>query len=285
VTTQTKPEPVGTSEAAPTPPPEVVSGDILTLLLFGPPGVGKTHLAGTAADDPRCTPVLFIDLEGGAMTVDWRPAAGQKMRILGPAEAAGNLLAIAELVRSGEALFAPTGEPYRTVILDSMTEESWSIQDEMRGRAKRGVKDPNPNKLDWTEWDEYTTIVRDVLRAFLESAKLGRINFIVTMLDSEVNGVHVPQMKGKGAREMLPALFNTVARLSLEKSASATGEIAPIRRLQLQQTYDVQAKDRSDRLGTMPKTMDDPTIGRLVDRIAEGRRRAVAAAKTAQKNT
>src|SRR5262252_6723717 len=52
------------------PPDEIV--DWLNILIYGDPGVGKTWLAGTADDDPRTSPVLYLDCEGGVTTIRHR---------------------------------------------------------------------------------------------------------------------------------------------------------------------------------------------------------------------
>ena len=52
------------------PPSEMV--DWINFLEYGDPGVGKTYLLGTAADDPRTSPVLIADIEGGLTTLRHR---------------------------------------------------------------------------------------------------------------------------------------------------------------------------------------------------------------------
>ena len=39
------------------------------MLLYGDPGVGKTHLCGTAMDHPETAPVLYLDVDGGVTTL------------------------------------------------------------------------------------------------------------------------------------------------------------------------------------------------------------------------
>jgi hypothetical protein len=41
----------------------------MNILFYGDPGVGKTRLAGTADSVPEMRKVLFVDLEGGTLTL------------------------------------------------------------------------------------------------------------------------------------------------------------------------------------------------------------------------
>src|SRR5688572_21297820 len=39
------------------------------MMIYGPPGVGKTVLCGSAAEVIEMSPVLFVDVEGGTLSV------------------------------------------------------------------------------------------------------------------------------------------------------------------------------------------------------------------------
>jgi hypothetical protein len=51
--------------------PRIVSAEDakINVLLYGRPGAGKTTLAATAADHPALSPVLFLNFEGGLLSV------------------------------------------------------------------------------------------------------------------------------------------------------------------------------------------------------------------------
>ena len=51
--------------------PEKVVGR-MKILIYGPQGVGKTYLAATAQDHPAMRDVLFLNVEGGLMTIAHR---------------------------------------------------------------------------------------------------------------------------------------------------------------------------------------------------------------------
>src|SRR5690606_7158987 len=46
-----------------------VASRFLKILLYGYPGIGKTVLAATANDDPRMSPALLVDFEGGTLSI------------------------------------------------------------------------------------------------------------------------------------------------------------------------------------------------------------------------
>src|SRR4051812_41658125 len=41
----------------------------INMLLYGNSGVGKTRLSGSAVEVPELSPVLFVDIEGGLLTL------------------------------------------------------------------------------------------------------------------------------------------------------------------------------------------------------------------------
>src|SRR6266576_1262441 len=79
----------------------------LKMLIFSPPGHGKTWLAGTAQDDPRTSPCLFLDFEGGTDTLVGRDV---------------DLLRIRSWDDFKEAFQVAQSGKYRAVVIDSVGE-------------------------------------------------------------------------------------------------------------------------------------------------------------------
>ena len=52
--------------------PPAESVPYMNLLIYGEPGVGKTVLAGSAADHPDTAPILILDVEGGVTSLRTR---------------------------------------------------------------------------------------------------------------------------------------------------------------------------------------------------------------------
>src|ERR1700760_2225712 len=93
----------------------------LKALFFGPSGAGKTHMLGTATEDPRTSPMLLIDFEGGDETlagldIDVAPVRSWEdyNEVYGP------LLEEKDWEIPGSSL--KKGELYRSVGIDSISE-------------------------------------------------------------------------------------------------------------------------------------------------------------------
>lgn len=91
-----------------------VEGTHLNLLVYGPPGVGKTTFAASAAKHPELSPVLFLNIEGGLLST-----VGTEGVIATDVDSIEDLEKIFwELKQSIDR-----GEPIaRTVVIDSGTE-------------------------------------------------------------------------------------------------------------------------------------------------------------------
>lgn len=93
-------------------PPQDIKPARPKLLIYGPPGVGKTWFA------TAFPAVYFVDTEGGAT----RPHYAARLRdgngaYMGPEESANDLRVITDQVK----LLATTTHPYKTIVVDSIT--------------------------------------------------------------------------------------------------------------------------------------------------------------------
>lgn len=88
----------------------------LRWLIYGDMGVGKTTLAATANDAPQMAPALFINVDDGLTSVDWRGDVRQ-VRVTNVDE----LRAAAEILLSPESSRPEIFQGVRTVVVDSLS--------------------------------------------------------------------------------------------------------------------------------------------------------------------
>lgn len=212
--------------------------------IFGDYGAGKTHFIGTAEDHKETSPVLLLDIEGGAATLRSRPG----IEVV-------QVRSINELADIHGDLKADNGKTYKTVAVDSLTElQKLDIAEIMRG------VDPNkqdPDVPSPREWGKTLVHMRKICRAYKDLP----CNVIFTALavrvkDDDGTVMIKPAMQGKALDE-IPAFFDVVAYMDtiVEKDRIE-------RRLITQQHPRYRAKDRlgvSDGSGIVV----DPTVPTL----------------------
>ena len=94
---------------------------VLNMLVYGDPGVGKTVLAGSASQVEAMSPVLFIDVEGGTMSLRNRYPDVEVVRVSSWSDMTSLYNDIANT------------DSYKTIVLDSLTEiQKFSMYNIMR---------------------------------------------------------------------------------------------------------------------------------------------------------
>lgn len=230
----------------------------LDILVYGQPGVGKTSLAGTAEDDDRTSPVLFLDSEGGETTISYRGRALLVRTIYDYDEDMGDILNKLDQAKQRGEL------PFKTIVIDSLTVLIDKAMDAvMRNNA---IKRANPSTPEYPDWNIWT----NRMRMLMKRLKNLDVNLIATALEApDDSGHYGPMYKGKKIVPVFTGGFNTVGRLYV-----ATDGKTEQRRLLVQGNNLYVAKDRSDPLGVLPREVEEPTVAKLIDRMVEGRRAA-----------
>lgn len=174
----------------------------LTILVYGRSSIGKTTLAGSADAVPEMRKVLYVDVEGGTLSLRKTKYNVDVIRIT-------DYQQFAELYA---ALYAGN-HGYQTVVLDSLTE----IQDLCMREIMRQMKeDPDnferdPDVPGMYEWNKSEKQVKRFIRLFRDLP----INVIFTALVKEdkdtKTGVvmKLPDLPGKLAHRVA-ALFDIV---------------------------------------------------------------------------
>ena len=240
----------------PKPPSEAV--DYINMLLYGDPGVGKTHLCGTAMDHPGTNPVLYLDVDGGVTTLRQRQDLDVKqVRMIDDTnpESPGINQIYEKLFDSihKDSNGVRRVEYYNTVVIDRLDE----LADVDMRYIMRAAYNRNPDKVDIDvpsprEYGINRSHIRKLVRAFRDLPC--HVIFCAGVAARQEEGQptkYFPGFSGKLQTEV-PGFCDIVGYYYNDNS---TGEV--VRRLQFQGTRRVQAKDRTDSLGEF---IDDPSI-------------------------
>lgn len=140
----------------------------IKLLLYGDAGSGKTRLAGTAAEVADMREVLFMNFEGGDLTIRGREIRTTENK-LDTIEAFENELWALSNKRKGY-------EDIRTVVIDSATEIATMILEEVIERACG--RDPKRDRDTPYQGDYNTQLL--IMRRLMRHARDLPMNVIVT---------------------------------------------------------------------------------------------------------
>lgn len=228
-------------------PPDTLA--YLNLLVYGHPGSGKTFLGGTAEDHPLTAPVLFLDVEGGTITIRKRKDI-DVIQVRSPE----HVKEIHDKLREDNNGY------YKTVVIDSLTElqklDMRSIMlDVVQKRPDQDIDVPSQR-----EWGKSNEHIRRIVRAFRDL----EMNTIFTALMHELKDdktgqvTYYPSVPGK-LRAEVPGFLDIVGYLY----TTINGEDIS-RTIQFTQTQRVIAKDRTSSLGDR---MENPTIPMMFDLI------------------
>lgn len=232
------------------------------VLVYGPPGHGKTYFLGTLADDPRTSPVLLLDFEGGVQTLVGRDIDVARIRDWPDFEEAYELLADPET-------------KYRSVAVDSLSETQIGGLLRILEKDKRRA---DPDQLAQPDWGLILVQMRRFVRAFRD---LDMHVFMTALskdeLDPKEGRIVVPSFQGAFSGEVA-GVFDTVGYMALAEDDD--GET--LRLLLLADQPKFRVKARTPMGARPPSELEDPTATKLLDALGfaggatktKGRRRA-----------
>jgi hypothetical protein len=217
----------------------------LKLLLFGPSGAGKTVFAGTAQDDPRTSPTLVLDLEGGIDSLVGR--AIDTVRI----KSWDDYAAAAKLIEQGT---------YRSVVLDSLSELqlyalNTILEKEAANRREKDLLDQRDYGRGLVQMRRFVRTWRDVDLHVVMTALSKEI------LDPREGTVLVPKFSGQFGEDA-SAMMSVVAYLAITADAQ-TNKNRRVLLLKNQSKFRVKA--RTPWGADVPDTISEPTITKLLD--------------------
>jgi hypothetical protein len=240
----------------------------MNLLIYGKPGVGKTYLAASADWVPEMRPVMYLNIEGGDMTL--RHAAPDIRKI--PEEGSLNWLQLEavydQLARQCYNGPNPGEFVPRTVILDTLTE----LQKMNMNFIMTQLVDAEPDKYDIDvpdirRWGKNGEQIRKWVRRYRDLP----LNVIMCAHEIEdkdnMTGLvsHKPQLSGKLSNEVA-GFFDIVTYLYV-KTEDREGKMVPVRKLLTGHLEGFVAKDRS---GALPLVIEDPTMKTVYEHVTRG---------------
>lgn len=221
-----------------------------TGLIHAPAGHGKTHLLGTAQDDPRTFPMAFINWDAGESTL-----AGLDIDVFDIRDSKD----YEEVYRD---LKHPDA-PWESVGIDSITETQINTLEEI---LQKDLNRADPDLLGQQDWGLVLTRMRRIVRQMVK--RLPMHVFMTALSKDEViprvGSVKSPALQGQFANE-LPGIPDVVGYLALEDDPES-GETQRILLLHSNPRFNVKArspwKDAS-----VPAEIIDPTITKLLDAV------------------
>ena len=220
-------------------------------LFFGPAGGGKTTLLGTAEDDPRTSPMLLLDYEGGLTSLVGRDIDVVRIRSW-------------QDYNEVYTLLASDGHQYKSVGLDSISETHiFSLLKLLDEPGRKG----DPNLLAQGDYGKALVQMRRLIREFRDLP----LHLFATALakddvDPRIGAIRKPSLVGSFADEA-PGLFDLVGYLNIGDVTNEAGEVSTERILILQNYPSIRAKVRSPWGTFAPDEIVSPTITSVLDAL------------------
>lgn len=231
----------------------------LNLMIYGDSGAGKTLLSGTAAFVPELTPVLFVDVEGGTLTLSHFEDTAD-IDVVRVTEW-NSMQKVYDQLYGGK-------HPYKTVVIDSLTEMQKLAMASQLGYGKS--IDPGGSIPEFKDWGINTEQMRRLVRAFRDLP----MNTIFTALSMDVPmprnpaiEIKKPMFTKKLANE-IPAFFDILFYLYVKERKDQ----ANLRLVQTDKSDRVVAKCR---VQGVPPIIENPTMDSLYDMLIRNPHRPV----------
>lgn len=244
----------------------------LKMLVYGPYGVGKTTLAASADDVPEMKDVLYIDAEGGALSLIERPNLDlitindftQLARIHQylihhcRARDEGDIDKLRKL-EEGLGLERATPKQYNTVVIDSLSEvQRYNMYQLLGVKIGEAKIDQEWETPEFAHWNKTTEMMRLVVRSFRD-LPMNVIFLSSQKIEDEKKGtvtINFPNMLSKD----IPGFIDVVGYYQAVTNKTADGAVTVKRRLELEPGRIYLAKHRFGKALKNQSGIDEPTM-------------------------
>jgi hypothetical protein len=241
----------------------------VNVLIYGLPGSGKTHLAGTGATSRHLSPMLYINAEAGSSTLKKLQGSSDILVIPDPNTQGSITWEQFEQVYDelDRQCYRSKDKPeFRTVTIDTGTELQKINMDWVMGRTLAAHPDRDPDVPGLHDWGASTNRMRKVMRLFRDLP----MNFIFIcheQTDRDNKGVlwKKPDLPGKMTNQVA-GLFDQVMYLYTKEGTKGDETSATeIRHMLL--TGALEGYVTKDRSGKLPLVVVDPNMNDLFEKI------------------
>lgn len=232
-------------------------------LIFAPGGHGKTYFLGTAQADPRTSPMILFDFEGGVETL-----AGLDIDVV-PIRSWDDYSEAFEPLAAGEPWEIPgtslkKGEKYKSLGIDSISETHiWGLLTRI---AEKGPSRREPDLIEMGDYGVVGTQMRRLLREFRDLPM--HVFYTAGAKQDEerkVGKIIVPSMSGQLSSEVVH-LMSVAGYLAKGEEENEDGDWVTVRELLLNEEG-YRTKVRTKWGVEAPDSIVNPTITSLLDAL------------------
>jgi phage nucleotide-binding protein len=224
------------------------------VLIFAPPGHGKTHLLGTAQEDDRTYPMLFLDFDAGSETLDGLDIDVVRIHSWKDSDEVLEALERQEIKVIGGTEY-DFGE-YRSIGIDSISE--WNRWAQLHILEKEGKGRRDPDLVELKDYNRVAVQLRRVLRRYRDLPMHVFLSAHAIDREEPRSGmIKKPDLSGTLSDE-IAGLVSTVGYLAVDRS---DGE----RVLVLHGYKEYRTKCRTPWNVTAPEEIIAPDITEIMD--------------------